>query len=466
MDKTGRIFGKKFSPKHHCVSAVVFKFFPAILFLFDALSGICDNTPMFAFKFKKLEFGKPVSVTVVVLILAASFLAGVLYGYDNRPGSEKVAGITGRVPPPQFSSVDFSLFWDVWSRLEEKYVDNSKLDREKLVFGAIEGLVRAVGDPHTEFMPPAEAKQFQEDIKGSFDGIGAEIGVRKGIITVIAPLKGNPAEKAGIKAGDKIIKIDDKTTDNLGLEEAVRLIRGPHGTNVRLTIYREGFEKPREFTVTRDVIHVQIINTEKKPNGIFVIKLHEFTENAGIEFRKAVREFYASGSEKLVLDLRNNPGGFLNVSVDIASWFVPAGDVIARERYSDGTEDTYRSNGYELLEKVPMVVLINEGSASASEILSGALRDLRHVPLIGTKSYGKGSVQEVDDLPKKSSLKVTIAKWLTPNGTEIDGKGLVPDVVVDIPETITEENMDKDLIMDKAIEVLKTISNTATARKL
>ena len=416
------------------------------------------------FKFVRLErihlgwekstYEKSISIVIVLLILGASFFVGVLYGYDGRPGAEKVANIFGQRLPSKFDSVDFALFWDVWSRLEDKYVDNSKLNREKLVFGAIQGLVHAVGDPHTEFMPPVEAKQFQQDVKGSFDGIGAEIGIRKGTLTIVTPLKGNPAEKAGIQAGDKVLKIDSTFTNDLTLDEAVRLIRGPHATFVKLLVLRDGSDKPKEYSVQRDVIRVQIIETEKKSNGIFVIRLRQFTENAGFEFRKAVREFYVSGSKKLVLDLRNNPGGFLNVSVDIASWFVPAGDVVARERYGDGNEDTFRSNGYGLFEHVPTVVIINEGSASASEILAGALRDLRHTPLIGAKSYGKGSVQEVEDLPKSSSLKVTIAKWLTPNSTEIDGKGLEPDYKVELPKNITEENMDKDFALAKAIEVL------------
>ncbi|MEK7074515.1 MAG: S41 family peptidase, partial [Patescibacteria group bacterium] len=430
-------------------------------FKFDARVHICDNTPMF--KFETSKYGKFISIIIVLITLGTSFFAGVLYGYDNRPGAEKVSGIVNQTSPPTFSSIDFNLFWEVWSRLEQKYVDNAKLDRQKLVFGAIQGLVRAVGDPHTEFLPPVEAKQFQEDIKGSFGGIGAEIGMRKGLLTIIAPLKGNPAEKAGLKAGDKILKIDATIATDLSLDEAVRLIRGPRGTSVKLLIVRDGFDKPKEYTVTRDVIHVQIVETEKKSDRIFVIKLHQFTENAGLEFRKAVREFHASGSKKLIVDLRNNPGGFLTVSVDIASWFVPAGDVVARERFSDGSEDTYRSNGYGLLEHIPTVVLINEGSASASEILSGALRDLRHIPLIGAKSYGKGSVQEVEDLPGSSSLKITIAKWLTPNGIEIDGKGLDPDIIVKLPEQPNESDLDKDLIMEKAVEALKKM-DSATAR--
>lgn len=419
---------------------------------------------MFLFKFEKSSLGKIVSIILVLAVLGASFFAGILYGYDHRPGVDRVMGILGQKPPPQFDSVNFDLFWDVWSRLEHKYVDSSKLERQKLVYGAIQGLVKAVGDPHTEFMPPAQAQQFQQDIKGSFDGIGAEIGVRKGILTIIAPLKDNPAEKAGIKAGDKILKIDGKDTADLMLDEAVQRIRGPRGSIVKLLVYRDSFDKPKEFSVKRDVIRVQIVETEKKSDDIFVIALHQFTENAGIEFRKAISEFHASGSKKLIIDLRNNPGGYLTVSVDIASWFVPAGEVIARERFSDGNEELYRSSGYGLLERTPMVIVINEGSASASEILAGALRDIRHIPLIGAKSYGKGSVQEVEDLPQKASLKVTIAKWLTPNGIEIDGKGLEPDIVVEFPKDISEDDIDRDFFMEKAIEILKKI-NSATVSK-
>ena len=410
---------------------------------------------MFKFKIDKQKIDKFLSILIVLLVLGASFFAGTLYGYQNRPGIEKVANIAGKETTPKFQNVNFNLFWDVWSRLEDKYVDNSKLDRQKLIYGAISGMVRAVGDPHTEFMPPAEAQQFQQDIKGSFDGIGAEISIRKGMLTIISPLKGNPADIAGLKAGDKILKIGDTFTGDLSLDEAVRLIRGPHGTKVRLTIARDGLDKAKEYTVTRDIIKVMILETEQKPDGIFVIKLHQFTENAGFEFRKAVREFYRSGSKRIIFDLRNNPGGYLTVSVDIVSWFAKEGDIVARERFADGSEDTYRSSGYQLLEHVPTVILINEGSASASEIVSGALRDLRNIPLIGHKSYGKGSVQEVEELAKNSSLKVTVAKWMTPKGIEIDGKGLEPDVTVEPPKDQENQKIGYDPVMEKAVEILK-----------
>lgn len=403
---------------------------------------------------KKLQRKIAIGITAIAL-LGASFFSGALYGNAHRPVMEKVLGVFGKQPPPQYSSVDFNLFWDVWSRLEEKFVDKSKLDRQKLVFGAISGLVRAANDPYTEFFPPAESKQFQEDIKGSFEGIGAEIGIRKEILTIIAPLKDNPADLAGIKAGDKIYKIDDTVTADLNLEEAVRLIRGEKGTTVRLTIIREGLDKPKEFKIVRDTIKVKVLETAQKPDGVFVIELRHFTEDAALDFRRAVQEFFRSNSKKLVLDLRNNPGGFLTVAVDIASWWLPPGDTVASERFADGSSDVYRSNGYQTLKDVPTVILVNQGSASASEIVAGALRDTRNIKLIGSKTFGKGSVQEVINLPKNSSLKVTIAKWLTPKGTEINGKGLEPDVKVELPAQPKSGEEDKDWVMEKALEVLK-----------
>ncbi|MBI3421284.1 MAG: S41 family peptidase [Candidatus Sungbacteria bacterium] len=387
-----------------------------------------------------------------LLFLGVSFFAGAVFGYSNRPSIDQVLNVLGKAPPPEFKETDFSLFWDVWSRLEDKHVEKSHIDRQKLVYGAIQGLVKSLKDPYTEFFPPAETKQFRQDIRGSFDGIGAEIGLRKGILTIIAPLKNSPAEHAGIKSGDKIFKINDTITADLQLDEAVRMIRGEKGTAVLLVVVRDGLDKPKEFKIIRDTIKVQIITTEKRPDGIFVIKLHHFSESAADEFKKAIQEFYDSKSQKLVLDVRNNPGGFLAVAVDIASWFLPAGDIVVRERFADGSQEMHRSQGYRILQQIPAVVLVNEGSASASEILAGALRDHNKTKLIGTKTFGKGSVQEVEELPGDSSLKVTIAKWLTPHGTEIDGKGLEPDIVIQPKE---DEDPLHDPVMDKAIEILK-----------
>lgn len=409
---------------------------------------------MIQFDWRKYQ--KPLVVFGALIVVGASFFAGIYYGYENRPGVERVLGVTGKTPQTGLEEVDFNLFWDVWARVEEKYVESSAIDRKNLVFGAISGAVRALEDPYTEFLPPAKTKQFQEDIRGSFDGIGAEIGIRRGTLTIISPLKDSPAERAGLRPGDKVLRVNGTSTADLLLDEAVRLIRGERGTTVKLLVLRDNFDNPKEYSIVRDTIKVQILTTEREENGIFVIKLHHFTENAASEFRKAVQEFYDSQSQKLVLDLRNNPGGFLNVSIDIASWFLPAGEIVARERYGDGEEDIYRSNGYRLFESVPMVVLVNEGSASASEILAGALRDVRDIKLVGAKTFGKGSVQEVLPLPGGSSLKITIAKWLTPHGDEINNKGLEPDVKVTLPPT-EDQDPAKDPILEKGIEVLKSL---------
>jgi len=402
------------------------------------------------------RYSKVYIILTTLLLLGASFFGGVFYGYENRPAVEKVLNVMGQKPPPEFQGVDFNIFWDVWSRVEEKYVDKSKIDRQNLVYGAIAGLVKALKDPYSEFLQPEQNKQFQEDIRGSFSGIGAEIGIRRSVLTIISPLKGSPAERAGLKAGDKILKVDDTFTADLTLEEAVRLIRGPEGTEVRLLILRDTFDRPREFKIIREVIKVPILDTSEKSDGIFVIALHQFTENASLEFRRAVQEFYRTNSKKLILDLRNNPGGFLQVAVDIASWFIPPGEVVAREKFADGSEEVYRSHGYRLLANVPTVVMVNEGSASASEIVAGALRDIKGVKIVGTKTFGKGSVQELVPLENGASLKITIAKWLTPKGEEINGKGLEPDVKVELPQD-RELKENEDPIMEKGIEILKNL---------
>lgn len=420
------------------------------------------------FEANKLR-AKIIITVVTLVILTGAFGLGVWFGYDHRPAVEKVLNVAGKEPPLRYQDVDFDLFWDVWARVEEKYVDKSKLDREKMVYGAIAGLVRALKDPYSDFFTPEISKQFQEDVRGSFSGIGAEIGIRKNILTIISPLKNSPAERAGLKAGDKVFKIDETAALDLALDEAVRLIRGEKGTAVKLTIVRDGLDQAKEIKIVRDTIKIESVTTEAKelasggkgtpeekeklPEDVFVITLNHFNEDAATAFRKAVREFYATNSKKLVLDLRNNPGGYLQVAVDIASWFLPAGEVVVQERFADGSKELHRSSGYRLFENVPTVVLINEGSASASEILAGALRDARNSKLIGAKSFGKGSVQEVVPLPKDAALKITIAKWLTPKGDEIDGKGLEPDIKVELPED--REKIKGDPVMKKALEVIK-----------
>ena len=395
---------------------------------------------------------KIIYVVVAIALLAGVFAGGAFFGYFQRPAVEKVAGLFNKETPMP-ANVDFSPFWVAWNEINSKYVSKDNLDDQKRIWGAVQGMVESLGDPYTVFFPPQESKMFQENISGDFEGVGMEIAVRKGVLMVVSPLKGTPAEKAGIKAGDKILKIDDTTTADITADQAAQLIRGQRGTQVKLTILRDDQDKSMEIIITRDVIKIPVLDTETKSGGIFVIKLYNFSGNSASAFRNALREFINSGKNKLILDLRNNPGGYLELAVENSSWFLPTGKVVVREQFANGDEELYRSKGYDIFENLPMVILINEGSASASEIMAGALQEHGIAKLVGEKTFGKGSVQELVQITPDTSLKITIAKWLTPNGRSISDEGLEPDVEVELTEEDFEAGRDPQ--MDKAIEMLK-----------
>lgn len=386
-------------------------------------------------------------------LMAAVFITGVYLGYSNRPAVAKITSLfnkeTGIINPGQ---LDFSPFWTVWNTVETKYADRSSIDRQKMVWGAMEGMVSALGDPYSVFFPPKETELFETSVKGEFSGIGIEIGMRDGTLTVIAPLKNTPAYQARLKASDKILEINATSTQGMTVDEAVFLIRGQRGTPVILTIGREGEKQPLEIKIIRDIIQIPVLDTEKKENGIFVIRLYNFSENSPDAFRGALREMIDSGSDKLILDLRGNAGGYLEASVDVASWFLPAGKIVAIEDFGNSDQENYRSRGYDIFRNLPFVILVNEGSASASEILAGALQDYKIATLVGTKTFGKGSVQELISVAGDTSLKLTIARWLTPSGRSISEKGLEPDVEVKMTEKDYDEK--KDPQMQKAIEIL------------
>lgn len=390
------------------------------------------------------------------ILLAGAFAAGLFFGFSQRPAIEKITNIFNKEisKPPE---IDFSPFWTTWNTIRSKYASNDKLDGQQMVWGSIQGLVKSLKDPYSNFLPPQEAKEFQENIRGDFSGVGMEIGARNEIITVIAPLKGTPAYKAGIKAGDKILKIDEKITNDMSVEEAVHLIRGEKGTIVKLTILSKNEEESKEISIARDIIQIPVLDTETKPDGIFVISMYNFSGNSANMFRNALREFILSGNNKLIFDLRGNPGGYLESAVDVASWFLPAGKVVAREKFSDGKETIFRSKGYNIFQDLLMVILVNEGSASASEIVAGALREHGAAKLVGQKTFGKGSVQELIQITPETSLKLTIAKWLTPNGGSISDEGLEPDIAVEITKKDIEAGRDPQ--MEKAIELLKNWKN-------
>ena len=395
-----------------------------------------------------------------VLLVAVSFAGGFLVGGRTQAAALIVSQDSGAP-----AGVDFSDVWKAWNILNENFVpaavatsspiatSTAGLNQQK-IYGMITGLADSLNDPYTFFLPPTENQQFSSDMSGSFEGIGMEIDVKDGILTVISPLKGTPADQAGIKSGDQILKIDGVSTTGLDVDTAVQDIRGPKGTKVTLSVMRDGWTAPRDFVVTRDVINVPIVTSTARPDGIFVISLAEFTSNSPDLFRDALRQFVESGDTKLVLDLRGNPGGYLDAAVDIGSWFLPSGATIVTEDYA-GHQDNivHRSLGYDIFNKdLKMVILVDHGSASASEILADALHYYGVGQLVGTNTFGKGVVQELFDISAGTTLKVTVARWLGPDGLQIPHDGITPDVEADL--TDADAKAGNDTQMNKAVQLL------------
>jgi carboxyl-terminal processing protease len=404
-----------------------------------------------------LIFKRYFFIFAMLFLLIGSFWFGYNKGKSDGMGNDQVypinsTKITNQSPPSDLQ-VDFSLFWKVWKLLSEKYVDHKTLDAQNLVYGAIKGMLKATGDPYSNFFDPKETKEFSQDISGSFEGIGAELGIKDDILTVIAPLDDSPSKKAGILAGDKIVKIDGKSTTDLSVDASVDMIRGKKGTIVKLTVLHKGSQDTSEIEITRDVIQVKSVKLEFKDNGIAYLRINQFGEKTDKEFDLAMNQIISRNSKGIVLDLRNDPGGYLDKAVSIASRFIPKGQVVVTEEDSFGKKENLYTAGGDKLGSIPLVVLINEGSASASEILAGALRDDRQIKLVGKKSFGKGSVQEFMDLPGKTSVKITVAKWLTPSGDYIMEKGITPDVDVDLTADDFKDNKDPQL--DKAMEMMR-----------
>lgn len=403
---------------------------------------------------------KFLSTTVIVGLfitaLGGAFLAGTYVGYEAKPAVDKIVGIQNKETlKPE--DVNFGPFWEAWNLIDEKYVNGTsspEQKRQERVWGAIAGMVDSLDDPYTVFLPPQETKAFEENIAGNFSGVGMEVGAKDGLLTVIAPLPNSPAKKAGITAGDKILEVDGVVASELTVDEAVRLIRGDKGTKVVLTLIKEGSAEPQKITVVRDTIEIPTIDTLTK-GDVFVIKLYSFNANSATLFKGALENFANSGTNKLILDLRGNPGGYLDAAVDMASWFLPKDKVVVWEHKGDKDQDVaYRSRGYNIFDdKLKMIILVDQGSASASEILAGALREHDIAKLVGMTTFGKGSVQELLPVTTETSIKITIARWLTPDGHSISMGGLKPDVEVEFtPEDVAAL---RDPQIDKALELLK-----------
>ncbi len=350
--------------------------------------------------------------------------------------------------------VDLTLFWEVWDKLEERYVDNDELDSQKMMYGAIDGMLRSTGDPYTIFLDAEQMKSLEEELSGDFEGIGAEIGVKDEILTIVAPLEDSPAMKSGLMAGDKIVKIDGGDTSGMNVYDAVKKIKGKKGTEVILNIYRKGEDDTRDVSVIRDKINVKSVKLEFIDN-VAHVKLMQFGDHTTAELQKAIREIQKTENVKgVILDMRNNSGGYLSTAVDVSSKFLKNDLVVVSQKNVEKKETKLYSEGYAPFINIPVVVLINEGSASASEIVAGALRDNREdVVLVGKKSFGKGSVQELIPTRGKTAAKITIAKWFTPNGDGINEKGIEPDFTVDY--SIEDYENDRDPQLDKAIQVVK-----------
>lgn len=442
---------------------------------FDSFGKTRKALSAFAIYLAPLKFMRA-SILRFILVALISGLIGYQIGvskisYEWKQYKPKIT-IESRNPPTSLQTLNFSLFWSVWERIENSYYDKTVLDPQKLLNGAISGMVQSLGDPYTVFLPPTQNNDFKQGLSGQFQGIGAELGIRDKQIIVIAPLDGTPAQKSGIKAGDAILKVDGKDTSGWTLSQAVEKIRGPKGTDVVLNIIRKDEEKPKDIKITRDTITVKSVTGWIKPikriTGITsttgikgkedlevaYIRLSQFGDKTNEEWLTLVNDLELKIKDNprfkgIVLDLRNNPGGYLTDANFIASEFIKDGTVVIQDK-GNGETSTLSVSRKGLFTEIPLVVLINKGSASASEIVAGALRDHKRAKLVGETSFGKGTIQQAEDLGNGAGLHVTIAKWLTPNGTWVHEKGLEPD----IKASPDEKDQSRDLVLEKAVEEL------------
>lgn len=393
---------------------------------------------------------------VTILVVLIAFMGGWQLGHRDVSlqwqNYQPHFNIVNNTPPSNVN-IDFSLFWQTWNLLNQEYVDKKALDPQKMYYGAIQGMVASLGDPYTVFLPPSSQKAVQEQLGGSFDGVGMELGYDKNNhLAVIAPLPGTPADKAGVKPGDLILKINNQDASNITLPDAVNMIRGPKGTSITLQIYHNGDKAPKDVSIIRDTIVVKSVNYAQKttPQGkkVAYLQITDFGQNTNKEWDDAVSKALADWDQAVVLDLRNNPGGYLDDAVYIGSEFISSGNIVQQQN-GQGQIQGYPVDRQGKLLNLPMVVLINGGSASAAEIVSGAIQDNKRGLLIGDQSFGKGTIQEAQDLPGGTGIHITTAKWLTPNGRWIHHIGLTPDIKV-----ASGDDPTKDLQLDAALAQL------------
>jgi len=399
---------------------------------------------------KKHPFKILVIVFFVLTLTLLGFCAGYLFGLEGYTRSISTKQLLQNYPDVSQLDLDFDLFFDTWSYIKSNYIEENITD-DQLFYGALAGLVASLKDPYSVFLEPEIAEKFDEELSGTFEGIGAEIGIRKDQLTIIAPLSSTPADRAGLRPGDKIIAIDGENTYGIALDEAVNKIRGPKGEEVVLTIFREGVEEPFDVGIIRDKIDIVSVEWQEKDGNIAHIEVRYFNGDTLDEFNKVAVEVNEKNPKGIILDLRNNPGGFLGTAIEISGAWVED-DVVVYEKRRDGYQQGHRANGRAIFKDIPTVVLVNIGSASGSEIVAGALQDYEIATIVGEQTFGKGSVQDLRKLKDGSSIKLTIAEWLTPSGTNINDEGITPDVEVELTREDFENDLDPQL--DKAIEIL------------
>lgn len=412
----------------------------------------------------KYRIKKIFNLIVVLILILFSFGAGLYAANFNKPLSKladkevlyvgKILNKYQETPEGKLTqNLNFDLYWQVWDVLENKHLKEKDVNDQQLFYGSLKGMAKSLDDPYTTFMDPELAKKFSEDLAGEFEGIGAEIGIRNNTLTVIAPLEGMPAQKAGLKAGDKVYAINGETTANITIDEAVSKIRGEKGTEVTLTIYRENLEETKDIAITRGIITVKSVHTDYKPEeDIYIIEISNFNEDTLGLFDEAIKDIQSKEVDSVILDLRNNPGGYLQSSIAISSEWVEDGPIVI-EKFEQGQEKEYKAQGRPRLKDYSTVILVNQGSASASEIVAGALKDYDKATIVGKKTFGKGSVQTLQEFYDGSALKYTVAEWLTPEKNSINKQGISPDIEVDY--TLEDVEAEKDPQMEKALEILK-----------
>jgi len=407
-----------------------------------------------------------IAAAVIVLIIGA-FAGGLLVGWllpkssttTLAPVQTQMAEIDQQsTPNPEATATEeplnelFAPFWQTWKLVHSQYVEQP-VDDTVLMQGAIRGMLDSLGDQHTSYMDPDEFEQMNAPLVGEYDGIGAWVDTTTEYLTIVSPMADSPAEKAGLKAGDQIVGVDGEDVTGTDASLVLRRVLGKAGTDVTLTILREGETKTFDVTITRETITLKSVESKMLENNIAYINLTTFGESTTQELKDALKDLLAQNPKGLILDLRNNGGGYLDTAIEVVSQFIPGGETVMYEQFGDGTRKTYTARNGGLATEIPLVVLVNEGTASASEITAGAIQDYGRGALVGVTTYGKGSVQIVETLENdQGAVRVTVAHWLTPKERLIHKIGLTPDYVVELTEQ--DYKAGKDPQLEKAVELL------------